>query len=417
MRSKILDWLIEQGLSADTAMLVATIGFAVGLGILAIVANMITRRIVVRTVQRVVKRTSIDWDDVFIEQKVLDRLSHIAPAAVINSLAPIILSEYPAVDAFVHTMTTVYMAAIGLSVIDGVINAGLAIYQRFPVSQHVHLKGLAQLLKTILYVIGGIFILSLLLGRSPLVFLSGLGAFTAVLILVFKDAILGLVAGVQISSNDMIRRGDWVEMPKFGADGDVIDVSLTTVKVQNWDKTISSIPTYAFVSDSFRNWRGMTESGGRRIKRSVSLDMNSVRFCDPAMLERFTKIQHIAEYIARKQSEIDEHNSQLGVDPSQLVNGRRMTNLGTFRAYVEAFLRAHPDIHRDMTFLVRHLAPGPEGIAIEIYVFSSDQRWVQYEAIIGDIFDHLLAVIPMFDLRVYQRPSGADLRDLLSARG
>ena len=245
-------------------------------------------------------------------------------------------------------------------------------------------------------------------------FLSGLGALTAVLLLVFKDTILGLVAGVQLSANKMVAVGDWIEMPKYGADGDVIEVALTTVKVQNWDKTVTTIPAYALISDSFKNWRGMQESGGRRIKRSVSIDVQTIVFCDEEMLGRFAKIKYIAEYIQKKKDELARFNQELKVDDSSLVNGRRMTNVGTFRAYVVAYLKHHPKIHQEMTFLVRQLAPSENGLPIEVYVFSNDKVWANYEAIQADIFDHILAVVPEFDLRVFQVPTGNDFRRLQS---
>ena len=230
--------------------------------------------------------------------------------------------------------------------------------------------------------------------------------------LVFRDSILGFVAGIQLAANRMVSVGDWIEMPAYGADGDVLEVALTTVKVQNWDKTITTIPTYALISESFKNWRGMSESGGRRIKRSVSIDMSSIKFCDLEMLERFEKIQYISGYIEQKKNELKDFNRAMSVDTASLVNGRRMTNIGTFRAYVQAYLQNHPKINKDMTFLIRQLPPTENGLPIEIYVFSNDKVWANYEAIQADIFDHVLAVVPEFDLRVYQNPTGADFRIL-----
>jgi len=237
----------------------------------------------------------------------------------------------------------------------------------------------------------------------------GLGTFAAVLMLVFKDTILGFVASIQVSMNNMVNPGDWISMPGRDADGVVLEINLNTVKVQNWDKTISTIPTYALVSESFQNWKGMEESGGRRIKRSINIDMTSVKFCSPEMIEKFNKIQLLQEYIRTKQKEINEFNEKLKVDPSVLVNGRRMTNLGTFRKYIEEYLKIHPLIHEQMTFLVRQLQPNEKGIPMEIYVFSKDQEWANYEAIQADIFDHILAVLPEFDLRVFQNPTGQDI--------
>lgn len=229
---------------------------------------------------------------------------------------------------------------------------------------------------------------------------------------IFKDAILGFVAGIQLSANRMVANGDWIEMPKYGANGDIIEIALTTVKVQNWDKTITTIPTYALITESFKNWRGMSESGGRRIKRSISIDMNTIQFCTEEMLQRFSKIQYIADYIEKTKLALQESNKLEQVDNSSLVNGIRMTNIGTFRAYVKAYLMSHPMINQEMTFLVRQLAPTEHGLPIEIYVFSKDQDWANYENIQADIFDHILAVVPEFDLRVFQDPSGMDFSKL-----
>jgi miniconductance mechanosensitive channel len=259
--------------------------------------------------------------------------------------------------------------------------------------------------------------ISIVIDQSPLILLSGLGALTAVILLIFKDSILGLVAGIQLVANDMVRPGDWIEMPKYGADGDVIEITLNTVKVQNWDKTITTIPTYALISDSFKNWRGMQESGGRRIKRAVYVDVSSVRFCTPEMTAKFSRIKVLEEYIARKQAEMREYNEKHGIDDAVLVNGRRMTNLGTFRAYLVEYLKRHPKIHQDMTFLVRHLQPTELGLPIEIYVCSNDQEWSNYEGIQADIFDHIFASLPEFGLRPFQSPTGSDIASLGGALG
>jgi miniconductance mechanosensitive channel len=254
----------------------------------------------------------------------------------------------------------------------------------------------------------GIFIVSILTDQSPWGILSVLGGFTVVLMLVFKDTILGFVASIQLSGHDMVRVGDWIEMPKYGADGDVIDVTIHTVKVRNWDKTITTIPTYGLVSDAFKNWRGMSESGGRRIKRSMHIDMSSIKFCTDEMLEHFEKFELLKEYLQQKKEELSTYNKEHNVDGSQLINGRRQTNIGVFRAYIVAYLKNNPKIHQAMTFLVRHLEPTPDGLPIQIYVFSNDQAWANYEAIQADIFDHLLAAAPEFDLRVFQNPTGYD---------
>jgi miniconductance mechanosensitive channel len=403
------NWLQTQGLNESTVALAAALVAAAVLILVGVIANFVAKRIVLRVVQTIIRRSSVTWDDTFLERKVFERLSHLAPAFVFHLAAPIAFADYPNLVTAVQTGAIVYMAVVGLAVVDGFLNAAQDIYAGFAIARRVPIRGFVQVIKIIVFFAGAIFILSNLLGKSPLVFLSGLGAFTAVLLLVFKDAILGLVAGVQLTANNMVRVGDWIEMPRYGADGDVLEVNLTTVKVQNWNKTISTIPAYALISDSFKNWRGMDESGGRRIKRAVNVDMSSIRFLDEEMLARFKKIEFIQEYLDRKVAEVSAYNREQQVDESSLVNGRRLTNVGTFRAYLEAYLRHHPLIHRDLTFLVRQLAPHEHGLPIEIYVFSRDQAWVKYEAIQSDIFDHVLAVIPLFDLRVFQSPSGADL--------
>jgi miniconductance mechanosensitive channel len=267
--------------------------------------------------------------------------------------------------------------------------------------------------KIIFYAAAVIMIISIFSGKAPSLLLGGLGAMAAVLILVFKDTILGFVASIQLSANKMVNVGDWISMPKYNADGDVIDISLNTVKVQNWDKTIATIPTYALVSESFNNWKGMEESGGRRIKRSINIDMNSVGFLDAEQIEKFRKYYLLKDYINRKEKEISEFNKSLKLEGDQVTNGRKMTNLGTFRKYLEEYLKQHPKIHQDMTFLVRHLQPSDKGLPIEIYVFSNDQAWANYEAIQADIFDHILAIIPEFGLRVFQNPTGSDFRRLV----
>ncbi|MFH1569821.1 MAG: mechanosensitive ion channel domain-containing protein, partial [Gemmatimonadota bacterium] len=256
--------------------------------------------------------------------------------------------------------------------------------------------------------------LAVLLGRSPWGLLSGVGAVMAVILLVFRDTLLSLVASVQIATNKLVKVGDWIEVPAFGADGDVIDIALHTVKVRNWDKTITTIPTYRLLDSSFKNWQGMFETGGRRIKRALYLDMNTVRFCDDAMLDRYERIELVREYVRERRREVEEHNRARQVDTAEPVNGRRLTNLGTFRAYVVAYLKAHPKVHPDLTFLVRQLAPGEHGLPLEIYVFTSDTAWASYEGIQADIFDHLLASVPEFGLRVYQQPSGRDVAEALA---
>ena len=357
-----------------------------------------------------IRKSKAKWDDLLIENKVIIRFSHIVPAAVIHFYTPFVFTDFPAVIKNCGTAVNTYLIIIILFVIDGVLNFLRCVWECGSIGKRYPAKSFTQAAKLVINLIGVIFILSVLLGKSPLVFFSGLGAVTAILLLIFKDAILGLVAGFQLSVNHMVMEGDWIEMPDRGADGDVIDVSLTTVKVQNWDKTITTIPTYALISDSFKNWRGMSESGGRRIKRAIHIDLRTIRFADEELLERFKGIRVLRPYLEEKLAEIRQYNDDVGVELKAIINGRCLTNIGTFRAYCVAYLRSQPSIHQSgMTLLVRQLPPSEQGLPIELYCFANDTAWGTYEDIQGDIFDHLLAILPEFKLGAFQRPSGTDL--------
>ncbi len=405
-------WLASMGLAADVAVWSARVLWALLVVLLSLLANFVVKYQFLRVLRFLIARTRTRWDDAVLERRVPQRLAHLAPALVIYLLAPLPLGGVEGGVAVLREAMLIYMILVAVLALDALLNAAQDIYQTLEVLPKMPVRGFVQVFKLVIFSTGIIFSFSILLGKSPVYFLSGLGALTAVLLLVFKDSILGFVAGIQLNANRMVAVGDWIEMPKYGADGDVLEVSLNTVKVQNWDKTITTIPTYALVSDSFKNWQGMQASGGRRIKRAVHIDVNTVKFCTEEMLLRFARIQYIAEYIERKKEEIGRFNTEKEVDLSSLVNGRRMTNLGSFRAYVTAYLRNHPMVNQEMTFLVRQLSPQGQGLPIEIYVFCKDKVWANYEAIQADIFDHILAVVPEFDLKVFQHPSGADFQAL-----
>jgi miniconductance mechanosensitive channel len=317
-------------------------------------------------------------------------------------------------DIVVRNVARAYIALTLALMFGNLLDATNDIYeQTSPHAVRRPIKGYLQLVKIGIYIVATVLVVAALVGQSPLVLLTGLGAMTAVLLLVFKDTLLSLVASVQLSSNDMLRMGDWIEMPSQNADGDVIDISLHTVKVRNWDKTISTIPTWKLINESYRNWRGMQESGGRRIKRALLIDQTSVRFLDPEERQRLRRIALIDAYLDRQQVELAEYNARLEAAGKDPVNNRRATNLGTFRAYVTAYLRAHPGVAQDMTLIVRQLDPTPTGLPLQVYCFSADVRWAAYEDLAGDIFDHLLAVLPEFGLRLYQAPGGADLAEAI----
>ncbi len=355
------------------------------------------------------RRTRTDWDEICIKHGVLRYLAWLSAAVLVHGLARVWLPPASAAQPLLQTIAYLGVIAIAGLMIHALLDAVHEIYRRFPFARQFPIRVFIQVLKLVVFCIVLIMALAVVMGRSPVLLVSGLGAMTAIMMLIFKDPILGFVAGIQLSANRMLAVGDWLEMPKYNADGDVIDITLTTVKVSNWDRTITTIPTYALISESFRNWRGMTEAGGRRIKRSIYLDMTSVHFLAPTDIERLNRLQLISPYIQTKREEIENDNREKKVDSSSPANGRHLTNLGTFRAYLVAYLRAHPGVHQDMIMIVRQLQPTPQGLPLEIYAFASDTGWVAYEGIQSDILDHVLAVIPEFGLRVFQTPSGADL--------
>ncbi|MDC3283551.1 mechanosensitive ion channel family protein [Planctomycetota bacterium] len=372
------------------------------------VANFVAKKIMLRMIRKIANRSKSTWDNDLVEKKVFDRLSHVAPALIIYALAPSFIKENNAVVAVLTKFSYAYIALVGAAVVDALLSFVVLRAKKTPALADKPVNSWVQVVKIMVWLFAVIVIIATLLDKSPWALLGGLGALTAVLMLVFKDSIMGLVASIQISALNLVRVGDWVEIPKYGTDGDVIEISLNTIRVQNWDKTISSVPTYALISDGFKNWRGMSESGGRRIKRSVRIDLNSIGFLDDSAFDKLTKVQALAPYLRQRKQEITEWNATQDIDNTNHANGRRLTNVGTFRAYLESWLAANPSINKDMTFLVRQLSSDEFGLPIEIYIFSSEQRWAKYEGIMADIFDHVFAVLPEFNLRAYQRPAGAD---------
>ena len=410
MFERLITWFMAWGVPEPFAAVLARSTGIVVVLLLAVLANLVTRRLILRGLTHVISRTRTKWDDALIERKVLDQIAHLAPALVVYLLAPLVLQGVEGLLPVVNSAVLIYIIIVAVLAIDAFLNATVDIYNTLEISRKIPIRNFVQFIKIAIYFVAAILVIAIILNKTPLYLLSGLGALTAVLILVFKDPILGFVAGIQLTANKMLAPGDWIEMPRYGADGEVMELTLTTVKVRNWDKTITTVPTYALITESFKNWRGMEESGGRRIKRAVNIDMNTIKFCDEEMIRRFSKIQYIAAYVEKKKKELAEFNKMLKVDLSSLANGRRMTNVGTFRAYVTAYLQNHPMINQEMTLMVRQLSPGPCGLPLEIYAFCKDKAWVNYERIQADIFDHILAVLPEFDLRVFQEPTGQDLR-------
>lgn len=367
----------------------------------AYILFLVTNQIILRSIAKIFRKTSTKFDDILLEQKVFNKLPYLIPLIFLYSLRDVV-PFFKSVDRFLIAL----IALIILISLNALINAINDVYRKSKFAEKLNIKSYAQVVKLILNSVGIIIIAALLAGKSPIYFLSGLGALTAVLILVFKDTILSLVSSVQISSNDLFKIGDWIEAPQFGADGNVIDIALHSVKVQNWDKTICVVPTNQLINSSFKNWRGMSESGGRRIKRSIKINMKSIKFCSDSMIEKFKTIYLLKDYMEEKLKEINVHNIDKKINEADVVNRRSLTNVGTFRAYIKFYLKNNAKIHNDMTFLVRQLAPQSDGLPIEIYVFSNDTNWVNYEAIQSDIFDHLLAILPEFDLEVFQNLTG-----------
>jgi len=408
----LLDWLKGQfegfGIDSVWAGLLVNVVGAVALVFLSWLAYLLAKRVVLRAIRFLSSKTSTDWDKVLIEYKVFARLSNVVPALVTHVLAPMLFDGVESLVGFVQGLAKVYLVVVLLFTLQALLNGLLSIYQRYDISKRIPIKGLLQAVMLAVCFVGGVFIISIVMGREIGTLMAGLGAMVMGFLFVFKDAIMGLVAGIQIAINDTVRKGDWIEMKGHGVDGDVIDVSLTTVKVQNFDKTVVSIPASKLITESCRNWRGMKDSGGRRIKRPIHIDMRSIRFADEGLLEKFQRFDLLKGYLQSRLDEVNAHNQTVNTDLSELVNGRRLTNIGTFRAYIMAYLKNHPQIRQDRTFLIRQLEPGDNGLPIEIYIFTDTTVWAEYEAIQADIFDHLLAVIPEFDLAPFQNSTGKE---------
>jgi miniconductance mechanosensitive channel len=397
------NWLIDYPILAQFF-------YAIGIIIFAIVGYFITKKIILRALSKIVAKSKTQIDDILLDHSMLKRVAYIAPVLIIYNFAYL----FPDIEELIHRGAVALISVIILLISGAFLTALNNYYEKLKIAEGKPIKSYVQVIKLVVYIVGIIIIIAVLIGQSPWFLLTGLGAMTAVILLIFRDTILSFVASLQMSSNDLVRVGDWIEVPTYGADGDVIDIALHTIKIQNWDKTITVIPTHKLIEVSFKNWRGMQMTGGRRIKRSLYIDQNSIKFCDNEMIKRYADFQLIRDYINKKQEEIAQYNQNHGYSDKQLVNGRRMTNIGTFRAYIEAYLKQNEKVHNGLTMMVRQLAPGPNGLPLEIYAFANDTAWIRYEGIQSDIFDHILAVVAQFDLRIFQNPSGEDFRHITS---
>lgn len=379
-----------------------------GVILLAFFTYFIVKKIILRSVKTFTKRTKTQIDDILLNEKLMRRIAIVAPVIVFYQFLYLV----PGSESFIKLILNSVIVLIVILIIGSFLTALTELLDRRGKYIDYPVKGYVQIAKIILYLLGTITIAGILTRQEPWALITGLGAMTAVIILIFRDTILSFVASIQISTYDLVKKGDWIEVPKYGADGDVIDIALHTIKVQNWDKTITVIPTYKLIEESFKNWRGMQMTGGRRIKRPIHIDITSIKFCTEDMLNRFEKFDMITDYVKNKREEVKKHNESLNTDLNEMINGRRLTNLGTFRAYLKAYLKNREDVHNELTFLVRHLDPGPVGLPIEIYVFANTTEWALYEDIQAEIFDHLFAAVNQFDLKIFQQPTSYDVKSL-----
>lgn len=381
--------------------------------VFSLIVHFILHKVVLRTFEKRAKSSHHLWLQIITENKLFHRVALALQGIIVNVQAVLWLQKGTDVSTILIICAQLWIMLYSLLSLFSLMDVIYNFSQKFTIASNIPLKGIFQGVKLISSIIIGIMMISRVIGQSPAILISGLGAMAAVLMLVFKDPILGLVAGIQLSANRMLKLGDWLEMPKFGADGAVTDIGLTTVKVQNWDNTITTIPTYALVSDAFKNWSGMSQSGGRRIKRSINIDTTSIHFLSDDEIQRLTQARLLKPYIDSRSKEIEDYNRTHNSDRASVLNGRRMTNVGTFRVYLTEYLQNHPRIRKDMTLMVRQLAPGAEGLPVEIYAFTNTVAWLEYEAIQADIFEHIFAVVDEFGLRIHQAPTGNDIRSIV----
>ena len=387
----LMTWLQQMGVAEGNLLTVQRIVVIAAILLIAYVLDMICRKIVMPGVRKVTAKTQITWDDYLLNDDVLNNVCHLIPPVVVYALIPFAFPHEPALLEFVLKICWIYITVVGMKLVCAFLTSLYTISSEHEKLKNHSMKGFYQMIKLIVICIGSIIIISTLIDKDPIAILTGLGAGTAILMLVFQDTIKGLVAGVQLTANDMLRPGDWITMPKYGADGDVIEVTLTTVKVRNWDKTITTVPPYALVNDSFQNWRGMFDMGGRRVKRSINIDMNTVRFCTEEELAYFKQQPWMEGFEA---------------------TGKEEVNLYIFRHYVMYYLTHHPKVHQGLIMTVRQLQPTAQGMPIELYFFSANTAWLRYEHLQAEVFDHVLAMLHQFDLKVFQSPTGLDLQKL-----
>lgn len=387
-------------------------GLLIAMTLASIIIWWLTRQVLLSVIRSFAHRTKTKLDDILVEKKFFNSIAHILPLLFMDYFFSMVFFAFPDLLEFSHRINDFLIIFVVLVSIRRFLNALKVVLEEKPFFEGKPIGAYNQTLKLIITLVFIVILLSVITNTSPTFFLTSLGAMTAIILLVFKDTILGFVGSIQISANDMLRVGDWVTMERYGADGDVIEINLTTVKVQNFDMTITTIPTYSFISDSFKNWRGMADSDGRRIKRSLNVKIESVKFAEKELIDRLSKVKLLSEFIIEQQKEIQKYNEENGLVGDEQIHARRQTNIGLFRRYIEYYLKNNPSINQNMTLMVRQLQTTTEGLPIEIYCFSATQVWAEYEVVIADIFDHLLSVIHTFDLDIHQSPTGSDFRQL-----
>ncbi len=410
----LYDFLINQGLSDFWASFTRSVVLIFLLFFLASMLHLLGRGVFLRIVNQLTKKSKTNYDDIFLENRVFRKLSYLFPALAIYAFDDVVLAHLGTLQAFVIGGTNIYVIAITATIINAILKSMQQVLESKNAFKDKPLNSYRQVVTIFNYGVATILVVSIIIDKSPMYLFSALGALTAVLILVFRDSILGFVASIQLASNDMVRVGDWVSVESYGADGDVLEINLNTVKVKNFDNTVTTVPTYAFISNSFKNWRAMQESGGRRIKRKVFVAVNSIKVCDNQLIDKMKQVDYLEQYITSKVEEIAEHNNTAVKNASVAVNGRRLTNVGLFRAYIQQYLKKHPQVNTNLTCMVRQLEPTPNGLPLEVYCFSADKNWVNYEGIQADIFDHILAVAGYFDIELFQNPSGSDFKGLIA---
>ena len=371
-----------------------------------------TKEFLLNIIRTFAAKTKTEFDDILVEKKFFNVLAHVPSLLLLDFYFSIVFFSFPDLNDFSLRINEVLIALTVLIALRRFIDSGGAFLRNKPAFIGKPIKSYVQTINILFTLFFSVLMLSLLTGQSPVFFLTSIGAATAIILLIFKDSILGLVASIQMSANDMVRLGDWITMEKYGADGDVTEITLTSVKVQNWDRTFTTIPTYAFIAESFKNWRGMSESGGRRITRAINIQVDSVKFASPRLLEKLSKVNYIAGFVHERSEEIKTYNEMHGLSDDQ-INARKQTNIGLFRRYLEFYLKNHERIHQGMTLMVRQLAPSEHGVPIQIYCFTNTTAWADYEEIMGDIFDHIFAVVKEFELNIHEAPSGHDFKAFL----